>query len=74
MLEDIFRRGRSVDPNSEVRVGHPPKVVEIVGLVGQSGSDFRAEWEALWDDARPEISQRDLSSRFVFLFSSSVTV
>ncbi len=61
MLERIFRRGRGVDPNSEVRVGLPPKVVEVVGLMGQNGSDCRAEWEALWDEVRPESCQRDLS-------------
>ncbi len=43
VLEGIFRRGQSVDPDSEVRVGLPPKVVEVVGLVRQSGSDRRAD-------------------------------
>ncbi len=62
MLERIFRRGRGVDPDSEVRVGLPPKVVEVVGLVGRSGSDCRVDWEALGDDAWPRSCQRDFSS------------
>ncbi len=71
ILEGIFHRGRSVDPNSEVRIGLPSKVVEVFGLVGQGGSDCRADWVALWDDARPESCKRDLLSHFVFLVSSS---
>ncbi len=53
----IFRRGRGVDPNSEVWVGHQSKVVEVVGLVGQNGSNYRADWEALWDEVLPESCQ-----------------
>ncbi len=62
-----------MDPKSELRVGLPSKVVEVVGLVGQGGSDSRADWEDLWDDARIESWKRDLSSHFVFLVSSSGT-
>ncbi len=71
ILKGVFRRWRGVDPYSEVRVGFPAKVVEVVGLGEQGGSDCRADWEALRGDARPESCKRDLSSHVIFLVSSS---